>query len=60
MKMEKKKLDNINVFFIAVKHNFALIINKYQYSALWAGFGRNQSPVRRPVWLWHGAFWASS
>ena len=21
-----------------------------------AGFGRNQSPVRRPVWLWHTAF----
>ena len=21
-----------------------------------AGFGRNQSPVRRPVWLWHSAF----
>ena len=20
------------------------------------GFGRNQSPVRRPVWLWHSAF----
>jgi hypothetical protein len=26
----------------------------------WAGFGRNQSPVRLPVWLWHAAFWASS
>ena len=23
-----------------------------------AGFGRNQSPVRRPVWLWHTAFQA--
>ena len=21
-----------------------------------AGFGRNQSPVRQPVWLWHTAF----
>ena len=21
-----------------------------------AGFGRNQSPVRRPVWLWNTAF----
>ena len=21
-----------------------------------AGFGRNQSPVRRPVWPWHTAF----
>ena len=21
-----------------------------------AGFGRNQSPVRRPVWLWHTVF----
>ena len=21
-----------------------------------AGFGRNQSPVRRPVWLWHTTF----
>ena len=21
-----------------------------------AGYGRNQSPVRRPVWLWHTAF----
>ena len=21
-----------------------------------AGFGRNQSPVTRPVWLWHTAF----
>ena len=25
-----------------------------------AGFGRNQSPVRRPVWLWHTAFQAVS
>jgi len=24
------------------------------------GFSRNQSPVRRPVWLWHAASWASS
>jgi hypothetical protein len=24
--------------------------------SLWAGFGRNQNPVRRPVWLWHTAF----
>jgi len=23
-------------------------------------FSRNQNPVRRPVWLWHTAFWASS
>jgi len=23
-------------------------------------FSRNQSPVRRPVWLWHAASWASS
>ena len=21
-----------------------------------AGYGRNQNPVRRPVWLWHTAF----
>jgi hypothetical protein len=26
----------------------------------WAGFGRNQNPVRRPAWLWHAVFWASS
>jgi hypothetical protein len=25
-----------------------------------AGFSRNQSSVRRPVWLWKRAFWASS
>jgi hypothetical protein len=24
--------------------------------SLWAGFGRNQSPFRRPVWLWYAAF----
>ena len=23
-------------------------------------FSRNQNPVRRPVWLWHTASWASS
>jgi hypothetical protein len=23
-------------------------------------FGRNQSPVRRPIWLWHTASWANS
>jgi len=23
-------------------------------------FGRNQSPVRRLVWLWYAASWASS
>jgi hypothetical protein len=22
----------------------------------WASFGRNQSPVKQPVWLWHAAF----
>jgi hypothetical protein len=22
-------------------------------------FSRNQNPVRRPVWLWHTASWAS-
>jgi len=26
----------------------------------WAGQSRNQSPVRRPVWLWYAASWASS
>ena len=25
-----------------------------------AGFSRNQSPVKRPVWLWHTASWANS
>jgi hypothetical protein len=36
--------------------------NRYTYIVFspWAGFGKNQSPVRRPVWLWHTAFWASS
>ena len=28
--------------------------------SLWASLGRNQSPVRRPVWLWYTASWASS
>jgi len=26
----------------------------------WASLGRNQSPVRRPVWVWYAASWASS
>jgi len=26
----------------------------------WASLGRNQSPVRWPVWLWYTASWASS
>jgi hypothetical protein len=26
----------------------------------WAGFGMNQSQIRRPAWLWHAAFWESS
>jgi len=26
----------------------------------WASLGRNQSPVRRLVWLWYAASWASS
>jgi len=26
----------------------------------WASLGRNQSPVRRPVWLWYAASWVSS
>ena len=26
----------------------------------WASLGTNQSPVRRPVWLWYAASWASS
>jgi hypothetical protein len=37
-------------------HNF---IHSIVFSP-WAGFSRNQSPVRRPVWLWHAASWASS
>jgi hypothetical protein len=28
--------------------------------SLWASLGRNQIPVRRPVWLWYAASWASS
>jgi len=28
--------------------------------SLWASLGRNQSPVRRLVWLWYAASWASS
>jgi len=28
--------------------------------SLWASLGRNQSPVKRPVWLWYAASWASS
>jgi len=26
----------------------------------WAGLGRDHSPVRRLVWLWYAASWASS
>ena len=26
----------------------------------WASLGRNQSPVRRQVWFWYAATWASS
>ena len=26
----------------------------------WASLGRNKSPVRRPLWLWYAASWASS
>jgi len=26
----------------------------------WASLGRNQNPVRRPVWLCYAASWASS
>jgi hypothetical protein len=26
----------------------------------WAGLGRDQSSVRRQVWLWYAASWASS
>ena len=26
----------------------------------WASLGRNQSPVRRPGWLWYAASWATS
>ena len=26
----------------------------------WAGLGRDQSSVRRLVWLWYAASWASS
>jgi len=25
----------------------------------WDSLGRNQSPVRRPVWPWYAASWAS-
>ena len=37
------------------------VINSYLSSIQPLGrFSRNQSPVRRPVWLWHAASWASS
>ena len=26
----------------------------------WASLGRNQSPFRRPVWLWYAASWEGS
>jgi hypothetical protein len=38
---------------------FSSLINQLVFSP-WAGCGRNQSPVRRPVWLWHAALWTSS
>ena len=41
------------------------IYNYYYYLLLllfspWAGLGRDQSSVRRLVWLWYAASWASS
>ena len=43
------------VFFITCNHNYNKSSSSLVFSPK-AGFGRNQSPVRRPVWLWHTAF----
>jgi len=59
-------LGKLNVKHKAVKSSFVI---KYIYVLLlllllvfshWAGLGRDQSSVRRLVWLWYAASWASS
>ena len=39
--------------------NFTLLLLLLVFSP-WAGLGRDQSSIRRLVWLWYAASWASS
>jgi len=37
-----------------------IFIHSFISIQLLGWFSRNRSPVKRPVWLWHAASWASS
>ena len=47
---------------VAVKwtHLWLILLLLLLVFSPWASLGRNQNPVRRPVWLWYAASWASS
>jgi len=41
-------------------YNLLLLLLLLLVFSPWAGLGRDQSSVRRLVWLWYAATWASS
>jgi len=50
-----------SVFFLGICGCFlVVVVVVVVVFSSWASLGRNQSPVRRPVWLWYAASWASS
>jgi quinol-cytochrome oxidoreductase complex cytochrome b subunit len=48
-----KKVDKILLLLVVVVVVVVVVFSP------WASLGRNQSLVRRPVWLWYAASWAS-
>jgi hypothetical protein len=57
--MEKAELKDKRILFIC-KLDLKILLLLLLVFSPWASLGRNQSPVRRPVWLWYTASWASS
>jgi len=55
--------------YIGLHVNFPLFLSDYNETWIfstvvlvfspWASLGMNQSPIRRPIWLWYAASWAS-
>ena len=59
-KLRQEKLKQNKKLFYQVYGTLYHTINSFISIQPLGRFGRNQSPVRRPVWLWHAASWARS
>jgi len=51
---------NLHKQEVSITTIFVILLLLLVVFSPWAGLGRDQSSVRRLVWLWYAASWASS